>query len=104
MELAIAPLSDRELSISSQLIREEPREHSALLDTGPGRSDEFVKICSWCKRVLLPPSDWCEVEVAVRRLGLFDSNALPNLTHGVCPDCEVKIGAELERVTDPAGG
>lgn len=90
MELAIAPLADGFLNLSGLLIREEPRPYVALLDPSVPRSDVFVRICSWCKRVFIPPNEWAEVELAIRCLNVFASSDLPALTHVMCTACETK--------------
>lgn len=38
-----------------------------------------------------------EVEEAVSRLGLFESDYLPGLSHGVCDACERSINDALDR-------
>lgn len=95
MELEIAPLADAALSISASLLREESRSPVELLDPRAPRSDDFVVICSWCKRVLVPPDEWAEVEAAIRGLGLFEATRLPSLTHGLCGACELAMDAEI---------
>jgi hypothetical protein len=87
MEMEIFPLNHELIGFRSCILKEEPREPVALLDPVAVRSDELVKICSWCKRVQLDHSEWVEVEEAVARLGLFHANQLPGLTHGMCPSC-----------------
>jgi len=87
MEMEIFPLNHESIGFRSCILKEEPREPVALLDPVAVRSDELVKICSWRKRVQLDHSEWVEVEEAVARLGLFQANALPGLTHGMCPSC-----------------
>ncbi len=87
MEMEIFPLANESIGFRSCILKEEAREPVALLDAGAARSDEFVKVCSWCKKVELNPSDWAEVEDAITRLGLFNAVELPSLTHGMCPAC-----------------
>jgi hypothetical protein len=96
MELAIEPLADDALDLSSMTIREEPRSYVALLDPSVPRSDDLLVICSWCKQVLVPRTGWVEVEIAIRRLDLFASAQLPNLSHGMCSACESKLDWKIE--------
>jgi len=50
------------------------------------RTDELLKMCSWCNR-LHCDQDWLPLEEAINYLGLFGSSHLPRITHGICPTC-----------------
>lgn len=95
LRLEVRPLPDDALDVHAATVLEEPRPFVALLDDKTARSSDFLSICSWCKCVLLPGGEWVEVETAVRRLDLFGSHQLPQLSHGVCADCESRIDAEI---------
>jgi hypothetical protein len=69
----------------SVLLADEPRDWMPLIDAGLGRSDELLRLCSWCARFQV--GDWVEPEVAVRRLRLLERASLPQITHGMCPSC-----------------
>lgn len=96
MELTIVPLPDESLDISASLLREEHRANVSLLEPDRPRSEEFVTICSWCKKVLISEDEWADVETCIRQLELFDSPVLPEITHGLCDVCESKITGELQ--------
>jgi hypothetical protein len=85
MELQISR-QDQHLVFASRLIREEPREHIALLDFRTPRDSQILKMCLWCKKI--NTSTWVPTEAAVRELNLFDAPVMPMLTHVTCPDCE----------------
>lgn len=95
MELTIAPWMDTQVQFEGRIVGEEDRDVVELLDPSRSRSDEYVVVCSWCKRVEVC-GDWLEVELAVRRMGLFEAIGLPQLTHGICADCEERIRQEIE--------
>jgi hypothetical protein len=95
LELTISVLPGGELEFQSTLLKVESREPVELLRESTPRSDEHVRICSFCKKVALSKTEWVEVEEAVRRLGLFERTALPQLTHGACPACHRSIMADL---------
>lgn len=95
MKLRIQPLQAGELSIVSLLVHEEERPHISLLDAQASHADSFVTICSWCKRVNVGKDGWVEVEAAIRHLNLLGSEHPPQLTHGVCSDCEAMIRNEI---------
>ena len=84
VELTVGPEADGHLTIRSCTLRTEPRERVPLLDDQSERSNEFITICSWCKKVEVE-GEWCEVEEAVDRLGLLVE--VPHLTHGMCLAC-----------------
>ncbi|MCG6969794.1 MAG: hypothetical protein LJE85_08520 [Gammaproteobacteria bacterium] len=75
--------------------REEPREPVELLAPHAKRSDDLVIICSWCKRVKVSEDQWLDIEQGIQRLGLFDAEVLPQLSHGMCPDCNKSIWSNL---------
>jgi hypothetical protein len=87
MQMEIVASADESLSFKSCLLREEVREVVLLLDTDADRSDEFLIICSWCKRVKIDTQEWAEVEAAIEQLELFNAERLPELSHGICPKC-----------------
>jgi hypothetical protein len=78
----------------TQVLSEEGREPQPLLERGRPHSEEFVRVCSWCKKVDVG-GRWAEVEEAVARLGLFDRPLLPQLTHGICEDCYARMVGTL---------
>ena len=93
MEMSLIPLPGRAIELQSRVVREEPRPHVALLDPSTPRTDKFVTVCGWCKKVKLEAYEWVEMEEACRRLGLLERRALPGITHGVCLEC-LGIAAE----------
>lgn len=88
MELHLrAVTDDGGVELEARLLRSEPREAVALLDPAAPRDDELLRMCSWCKRVAVTESQWCEVEEAAQRLRLFERDRLPELTHAMCDRC-----------------
>lgn len=86
MEMEIVPVDGGMVEFRSRLLKVEQRETVRLLDPNAGRGKEFLTICSWCRRARIS-SEWVELDEAVKRLGLFASSSLPQLTHGMCQDC-----------------
>lgn len=85
MKLCLLSLPDGALEFRSGLIREEARPRVNLLDPEFPRTEEFLTMCAWCKKVKAP--DWMEAEDAVQRLKFFDQPQLPRISHGICEDC-----------------
>lgn len=97
MEVSGGPGGGAELR--TRTLSEEEREPQPLLDRGRPRSEEFVRVCGWCKKVDVG-GRWAEVEEAVARLGLFDRPLLPQVTHGICEDCYARM---VETLRSPEG-
>jgi hypothetical protein len=95
LRLSLLPGAPGEVELSVDTLRLEPRPYAALLDPAAPKAGALVRACGWCKRVWCG-SGWHEVEDAVELLGLMREGAAPPLTHGLCPDCEARVNAELD--------
>ena len=90
MQMELHAGDDDHICLINTILRQEERPYTRLLDPMAVRSDEFLNICSWCKQVELATLGiWVEIEEAVQHFRLFDSPVLPQLSHGICPDCRV---------------
>jgi hypothetical protein len=98
LTLAVIPKEEASVAFESTIVNTELREPVALLSEGMKRSDEFLKICSMCKRIALSATEWVEVEIAVQKLGLFQKVVMPQFTHGVCQSCFDAAMAQLDNV------
>jgi len=87
LTMTMTPLAEHGIEFDSVLTRAESRTPVPLLDRRLARSERFVTLCSWCKRVKVAEGDWREIEAAVEPLRLFGTVARPMLTHGICPSC-----------------
>jgi hypothetical protein len=89
-----AQASGRFVLFSARLRGEERRdEFQPLLAADTPRGDGTLTMCGWCDRFLVD-GEWVEVEDAVARLRLFELPRMPEISHGVCPDCtEMLIAA-----------
>jgi len=99
LKLTIIPNDDGSVDFKSEIIKEELREPVDLLRHGIKRSNEFVRICSMCKKIAVTDDEWEEVEIAVQKMKLFEMEVVPQLTHGLCHSCYQIALAELERVS-----
>lgn len=95
MEMTMSRIEGAGIEFSCRILRLEPREPVALLDPSATRSDEFIRMCSWCKRIALTEESWAEVEEAIRRLDLFGYVLMPQITHSICAACDGRVKAEL---------
>jgi hypothetical protein len=88
LRLELVPLVGEAVEFRSQIVHEEPwAQPVRLLDpAAPRTGGPLLRMCSWCKRVA-SEERWLEVEAYADEMGLFDSVALPEITHGICDDC-----------------
>lgn len=83
-----------EVEFASRLLRAQARPRVRLLERHPEqpRSHRVLSMCSWCKAVLAEQA-WVEVEQAVMQLRLFAMEAMPRISHGICPDCSQRLSS-----------
>ena len=96
LELVVAPLANGHLEITSRIVRTQRRDSVGLLDRQTDRSKELVTLCSMCKKMRTPQRQWVEIEDGLAKLKLFEADEMPQLTHGVCPDCYHMAVADLK--------
>ena len=97
MEMMVSPLGEKGIEIRSCVVKEQVRSYVALLDASSRRSNAFVKVCSWCKKVSCPPHGWVEVEQAIREMRLLALPPIPQISHGMCEPCLQAFREQLER-------
>lgn len=80
------------ISFTSRMLRTEARPRQPLLDPETVRLEEqFLRLCSWCKRGEYGAQEWIEIEQMVDRLGLFEQERMPRITHVICPACWERV-------------
>ena len=105
MEIAALPLGEVEFLAS--MVREEPREPQVLLEPDRQAGQYLVSMCGWCKRIKTPAwalayathlaeDAWVEVEVLMTPFSLAEAGLLPEVSHGVCPDCQLRLMQALD--------
>jgi len=97
LKLKVIPREDGSVDFISQIVKVEHRETVHLLRTDIERSNEFLRICSMCKKIATGETKWEEVEIALHKLKLFEKDVLPQFTHSVCKTCYDAMMEELER-------
>ena len=53
--------------------------------------DKVIVICAWCKRHLRSDGSWVLVDKHPIEL------PMPQLSHGICPDCKVIVFEEFKK-------
>jgi hypothetical protein len=97
MEMKLSLLPGGAIQILAQILRQEWRDPVDLLDASRDRSGEFLKICSWCKKINIPGLGWSEIEAAIEPLDLFGHHSMPRMTHTICDACYSAIRLEMNR-------
>ncbi|MBN2337749.1 MAG: hypothetical protein JXP48_04340 [Acidobacteria bacterium] len=87
LELSFEPLPEGGIELGSRTVRTERREPVPLLEAGTPRSGESITICSMCKKIRVAEEEWAEIEEGLALLGIFAGDAMPWLSHGLCPAC-----------------
>lgn len=95
MELTITPLADQGIRLEGRTLQETPRPSIALLDDHAERTEEFIRMCGWCKKIHVD-GDWVEVEAAIAAGHLFDHAPVPKLSHGICEVCTESVWQSLD--------
>ena len=96
LELTVYDEGDGTVHFDSAIIRTEPREAVGWLNPNEKRSDEFLRICSMCKKVAISEEEWVEIEGAMQALRLFEKDLLPQFTHSLCIDCYESAMAKIK--------
>lgn len=97
MQMAVSPVDEDRCQFASTIVREEPREPVKLLEADVARSEELLRMCSWCKKLDADEAGWLEVERGIEKLDLFRTSTLPAITHTICPSCFKEATAQFKR-------
>jgi len=100
MEMQLSLLAGDAIRFMAQILRQEWRQPLNVLDASRDRSGEFLKICSWCKKINIPGRGWGEIEAAIEALDLFGNHSMPRMTHTICDACYDAIKLELNQEPD----
>jgi len=95
MEMELVLLPTYGIQFTAHILREEWRDPIELLDASRDRTREFVKVCSWCKKIYIPGRGWGEIEAAIGPLDLFAHQSIPRITHTICDPCRAALRLEL---------
>lgn len=83
------------IELRNTLLSIELRNPIELLNPDTLKNDQYLRICSWCKKTQLDNEQWVEIEEAIQRMRLFERRELPNLTHTICKPCFERQMAEI---------
>jgi hypothetical protein len=95
MEMQLSILPGDAIRLMTHILREERRDPADLLDALQDMAREYLKICSWCKRLNIPGQGWGEIEAAIVALDLFGHHPMRQMTHTICDSCRGALRLEL---------
>lgn len=79
--------SDESLLCDSVIVQVMPHSYLPVLDPGWSRSQSFLTMCSCCKRVLVEPDGWLDVDIFSKRLRSRNRTARPQTRQTLCQKC-----------------
>jgi len=103
MRLEITRGPNEGIQFDGVLEHVEPTKVLNLLDPSFPRSDAILTMCSCCKRAIIEPFGWLEVEEAAVRLHLLEKSRAPKIRQTVCPGCTAAAGAAFRDSSPDCG-
>ena len=97
LELQMAPRPGGGVDFATRQIRAERRAVPLPFDRPGLRTDTMMRMCSWCKNVQMDSGQWARVEDAVKTFQIFTDADVPQITHGICPDCVTLFERDVRR-------
>lgn len=94
MRMRISPAEGGAISFVNTLLEERRREPVRLIDADHLRDRDFIRVCGWCNRGVVG-EEWLALEEVVERLSIFRTEQVPDVTHGLCPDCADRLEREI---------
>jgi hypothetical protein len=83
MNVRLVDLNGVEFEVRTLALERRPPQ--PLLTTGRGLPGELLRMCSWCKK--MPDGGGrMKIEEAVAKMRLFEEEALPHISHGICAE------------------
>lgn len=95
MEMNVEGLEGGGVRFETRTLRVDERPRQDMLDRRAPREGDRLRMCGWCKRMDLDGERWGEIEEAVNALRLFERQALPPLTHGMCRPCFDAMASQI---------
>jgi hypothetical protein len=97
LKLRMVPGADDGIDFFTETLRTEPRGFQHVFDANAQRTDGLVVACSWCNKLQTGSDLWQEPEDAVEALSLFETQLVPELSHGMCEPCYESVMQKVGR-------
>lgn len=95
MDMEIAPGAGDTVWFRTLLKREIGLPPFAIQNKPAPQEKSLIKMCAWCKMIWIH-DNWLTLEDAIWLQGLLDTPEVAPITHGICPDCNNSVQAEIE--------
>jgi hypothetical protein len=99
LEMKITLREDKNVQFDTRLISAEKRVYQNAFQKGARRGNGVIIVCSWCKKIDTRDGNWREIEEAVTNLEIFESENIPQLSHGMCVPCYQTITAKHQNTS-----
>lgn len=87
MSLTIRPRPDQAVCVQTDVLEDTEREEIPLYVVGTPRTSETIAVCCICGNVKSMGDVWVPIEEESVRRNFPGQAALPQLSHGFCPNC-----------------
>lgn len=92
-QMTIELLGEGRIRFSTDTSKIITQEHSQSEDRDG--SSSLLIICSWCGRLKTDGKSWQRIDLAVKRIGLFEKRPMPPVSHGICLRCLKDVNKRL---------
>lgn len=92
--LEMRPAERGRIDYECRVLAEARRLPIGLLDASAERDERIVRVCSYCKSIAVSEDRWESTSDAFISLGLDRSSTMPQLSHGICPQCYEMVAAQ----------
>lgn len=86
MKMELSPEQNQFITFISSMVDVHKRPYLPLLDSTRPRTNSCIDVCAWCLKVR-HKNAWIEMEEAVGEMSLYQSVAMPLLSHMICDSC-----------------
>jgi len=101
LEACILPVGDGHLEVGFRVLSEQTRDASVILERC-GVDQPFITMCSYCGDLKDSDGTWQTLEQKITSIDLFSDASLPQISHGICPDCAENFLASIRALREAA--
>ncbi len=101
LEVFILPVGDGHLEVGFRVLKEQARDAALILERC-GVDQPFITMCSYCGDLKDSNGNWQTLEQKITSIDLFSDASLPQISHGICPDCAENFLASIRALREAA--
>lgn len=99
LEMKITLWKDKTVRFDTRLICAEKRVRQNVFQKDARRGGSgVIVVCSWCNKVETDDGKWREIEDAAADLKIFESENIPQMSHGMCASCYEVVTAKHQSI------